>query len=87
MFAGVYKMDNIVENIANLITNELNTGNGLNITRDTRLIEAGVDSVALMMLFVLLEEQYGFETDEDALVGEDLTTVGNLADYVYKRVN
>jgi acyl carrier protein len=80
-------MDNIVQNIANLITNELNTGNGLEITKDTKFIEAGVDSVALMMLFVLLEEQYGFETDEDALVGEDLTTVGNLAEYVYKRLN
>lgn len=80
-------VDSISRNIAKIVINELLISSELQIDKDTKLIEIGVDSVALMMLLVFIEEQYGIEIGEDALIGEGFDSLGDIAEYVYSKLN
>ena len=59
----------IVEVIANIIVEKLNLSRDIPITAETGIIELGLDSIAMMTLWVYLEDHYGFEADEDVIVG------------------
>lgn len=65
---------------------DINLGNGIEITRDTKLIEIGVDSIALMTLLVFVEEEYDFTPDEDILLDANFQTVGEIVDYVSLKI-
>ena len=80
-------IESITKSIVSIISDELQIGEGIEIKKDSKLIEIGVDSIALMMLLVFIEEQYNFETDEDVLIGEGFDSIGDIAEYVYSKIN
>lgn len=52
-------------------------------TRETNLIEAGLDSLALTQLMLAIEEATGVWIDESLLTEETLASVVALADLVH----
>ena len=58
------------------------------IENDTSLIELGVgaDSVATLEFVVALEEEFQISIDEDEINPELLATVGNISDYISRRI-
>jgi acyl carrier protein len=61
----------------------LETGPGFNA--DTDLYSVGLDSMAIMQLLILVEEEYGVALPECALTRQNFTTVRNLADLIRKQ--
>lgn len=45
--------------------------------------DLGLDSLAIMMLSIIVEEEFGFEFDGNI----DFDTVGELCDYIENRIN
>lgn len=51
---------------------------------DDKLLDSGIDSLSVMMLFVWLSEGFGMseEDSKDALTGEEVITVQRIIDFV-----
>lgn len=45
------------------------------------------DSMAVVTVLTLIEEEYGIEIDDDEVSAETFTTVGSLADFVASKVD
>ena len=74
----------IFETVKKFILNQLPIDEA-KITDDARMIEdLGADSANLMMLIIDLEEEFG-TTVEDKALG-DIKTVGDIVDYIAKKV-
>ena len=55
------------------------------IDLDARFVEdLNIDSLDLVDLIMMLEEEYGVEFDEDA--AESIKTIGDVVDYIDKNV-
>lgn len=52
------------------------------LEKDTQLLAIGIDSIALMSLLVYIEEEFDFESGEDALLGDKFHTIGDVATYI-----
>jgi acyl carrier protein len=61
----------------------LETEAGFNI--DSNLYEAGLDSMAIMQLLVLVEEEFGFAIPERDLTRHNFSTVRHLAELICER--
>lgn len=58
-----------------------------NIESETVLLEVGVDSIAMMTIWVYAEEQFGFTAGEEALMGDDkFITVRDIACYIQSQL-
>ena len=80
-------IENIIKEISNFINTEINKGNPIEITNETNLIEVGIDSIALMMLIVFLEEKYDFEAGEDALTSKKFNKIEDVVKYIYMKLS
>jgi acyl carrier protein len=58
---------------------------GGKVTSEARLEEAGIDSVLLIELRLLVEEQFGVEFSDEELARLTAATVGELADLIATR--
>lgn len=56
---------------------------------DISLYENGVglDSIAIVNLIVMLEKKFGFTFEEDELNADMFSSVNNLVDFIYKKIN
>jgi acyl carrier protein len=52
---------------------------------DSNLYEAGLDSMALMQLLILVEEEYGVSIPESALTKQNFSTVRHLSQIIHQR--
>lgn len=52
---------------------------------DSSLYEAGLDSMAIMQLLVLVEEEYGVSIPEGDLTRHNFSTVRHLAEVIRER--
>ena len=52
---------------------------------DSNLYEAGLDSMALMQLLILVEEEYGVSIPESALTKQNFSTVRHLSQLILAR--
>ena len=52
---------------------------------DSDLYEAGLDSMALMQLLILVEEEYGVSIPESALTKQNFSTVRHLSQLIRER--
>jgi len=52
---------------------------------DSNLYEAGLDSMALMQLLILVEEDYGVSIPEAALTRQNFSTVRHLSRIIFDR--
>lgn len=78
-------LDSTIERLQTIIAERLD----VNITReeigpDSNLLEdgLGLDSIAIVELITLIEEDFGFEFNEDGLDMEAFHTVRTLAAYI-----
>jgi acyl carrier protein len=53
------------------------------IERDTDLLAAGLDSIALLNLLLFIEKQYGVCIPEETITEETIRNVKNIAALVY----
>lgn len=58
----------------------------IQISEETLLIAVGIDSVALMTLFVLLEEEFDFLVNEEDIFLE-ISTLNDLINYVQNKIS
>jgi acyl carrier protein len=52
---------------------------------DSNLYEAGLDSMALMQLLILVEEEYGVSIPESALTKQNFSTIRHLSQLIRER--
>ena len=52
---------------------------------ESDLYEAGLDSMALMQLLILVEEEYGVSIPESALTKQNFSTVRHLSQIIRER--
>jgi acyl carrier protein len=52
---------------------------------DSNLYEAGLDSMALMQLLILVEEEYGVSIPESALTKQNFSTIRHLSQLISER--
>ena len=52
---------------------------------DANLYEHGLDSMGIMQLLVLIEEQYGLSIPDSELTRENFSTVRHLAHWIHER--
>jgi acyl carrier protein len=52
---------------------------------DSNLYEAGLDSMALMQLLILVEEEYGVSIPESALTKQNFSTVRHLSQIIVEK--
>ena len=79
-------IEKIVEDMAGIMVEKLDIGKDMTITSESNIIELGMDSVALMTLWVYMEEHFGFTADEDVLFNTVFETIGDIAKYVLSKV-
>lgn len=77
-----YKID--IADINKVIISLLNkkTERGKEITKDSKLTDIGIDSISYMEVIVEIEEIYGFRFEDEKLSFKEISTVGELAEYV-----
>jgi acyl carrier protein len=79
-------VNEIIIELADIIEKELNIAVPEDVNRQTLLSELGIDSIAMMALWVYAEEKFSYETDEDALVGDQVNSIGDIAEYIHKKI-
>ena len=79
-------MQEILAGITGIMSEKLNLDPGIAITEESRLLELGIDSIALMTLWVYLEEKFNFTAEEDVLFTAVFETIGDIAKYVSLKV-
>lgn len=57
------------------------------ITLETELAGAGVDSITFIKIVVALEEEFDFEFDDEMLLIAAFPTIKSLIDYVESKVH
>lgn len=82
---GTNYADGVDKVIISLICKKTEQGED-KITKESRLSDIGLDSISYMEIIVEIEELYGFEFEDDKLSFNDITTVGELAEYVKGKI-
>lgn len=77
-------IDNINKIIIGLINRR--TEKGEKITENSKLTDIGIDSISYMEVIVEIEEKYGFKFEDDKLSFKEISTVGELAEYVKEMI-
>ncbi len=77
-----------LKDIKELITSVIEEMIGISLPNEnTRLIDAGVDSMKMIELVLELENRFDIEFEHEMLSYKTLRTVSSIAEYVYKRIN
>jgi len=79
-------INEITTGLINILKNELQLPVPEDADGQTWLVDIGVDSMAMMSLWVYAEEKFFYETDEDALVGDQFKSIGDIAEYILKKL-
>lgn len=80
----VSSLDNLEQQLVTLISERLlETQPGFDA--DSNLYEAGLDSMALMQLLILVEEEYGVSIPESALTKQNFSNIRHLAGLIRER--
>ncbi|MCI9142905.1 MAG: acyl carrier protein [Lachnospiraceae bacterium] len=58
----------------------------IDIKDDDNLTEIGIDSMKVIKLVIDLEEQFGFEFEDEKLTYDTLHSINSIAAYVYERL-
>lgn len=74
------EINDVNKTIINLINEKIERGE--KITKDSKLTDIGIDSISYMEVIVEIEEKYGFKFEDDKLSFKEISTVGELAEYV-----
>ena len=76
----------VFDQLVGIIQEDLQISIQSDIKEDTSLKELGIDSIAMMALWVYAEEKFQYETDEDALVGDQFNSIGDIANYIHQKI-
>lgn len=57
------------------------------VTADTDLHAEGLDSLALMQLFILLEREFGITIRPEDLDRENFSTLGKMNSFISRKIN
>ena len=74
--------ETIMNKLNTIIKNELELGMHEALEKDTQLLAIG-----LMSLLVYIEEEFDFESGEDALLGDKFHTIGDVATYILSKIS
>ena len=78
------KREAILEKVRQYILNQLDVSKA-KLTEDALLVEdLGADSANLMMLIMDLEAEFDTTVEDDAIA--NIKTIGNIVDYIQKRI-
>ena len=78
------------DRIKRILASALQLGNRANqLTRSTPLLGAlpEFDSMAVVTVMTMIEEEFGISVADDEISGENFETVGSLADFVAKKTD
>lgn len=78
--------DTIFKTIIEFLFHELEIEKNIEITCEKSFKEVGLDSISIMMLFVYLEEQYGYETEEHVFVESKINSFEDLVNYIASKI-
>lgn len=78
--------ETIVEQVAVILAEKMDLGLGMTVTGETTLLELGLDSIALMTLWVYVEEHFNFVAEEDVLFTTVFENIGDIARYISTKV-
>ena len=79
----------MIESVKRILRDALQLGDRADaLTEDSRLLGEmpEVDSMAVVTILTLLEEEYGIEVNDDDISAETFATVGSLARFLQERV-
>lgn len=79
-------METIVAQVAGILAEKMDIGQGMTVTGETSLLELGLDSIALMTLWVYVEEHFNFVAEEDVLFTTVFENIGDIAKYISTKV-
>ena len=80
----------MIETVRDILNSALQLGDRANqLERDSPLLGAipEFDSMAVVTVLTLVEEQYDIEIEDDDVSAEDFETVGSLADFIERKIN
>ena len=77
----------IESTILNIISEELDIDSDLNVELVSKLESVGIDSIAMMTLWVFIEEKFHFNVDEDVLISTRFIDVNDIVNYVDEKIN
>lgn len=77
----------IESKILSIINEELDIDSNLNVKLESKLESIGIDSIAMMTLWVFIEEKFHFNVDEDILISTRFIIVNDIVDYVDEKIN
>ena len=81
-------MSSIEETVRTYVVEHFLFGEGDTLRTDTSFLEEGiVDSTGILELVMFLEETYGIKIEDSELVPENFDALGNIAQYLDKKVN
>lgn len=78
--------EKILERLIEIVKEELDLGSDSDISGETSLFDIGVDSIALMSIIVYTEEEFNYEAEETALIGNQFKCLMDIADYISSKV-
>ena len=81
------KKEEIMDTLIKILKDDIELEIPACVMDETTLDELGLDSISMMSLWVYAEEHFSYETDEDALVGDQFITIGDIAEYIEKKIN
>jgi acyl carrier protein len=80
------KQANLEQQLVTLVSERLlETQPGFN--EDSDLYESGLDSMAIMQLLILIEEDYGVAIPESDLTRQNFSTVRSIAGLIHARTS
>jgi len=57
-----------------------------NFNEDSALDDLGLDSVDYMKIVLDIEEQYNFEFDNEELAMQDINSIRDMSEFIYKKI-
>jgi acyl carrier protein len=76
--------DEIFSKIYTVIKDDLEVTSKIKIEPSSAFKEIGLDSIQLMQLYVLIEENFGFEFGEELIGNDKFSKIEDVIDYVYE---
>ena len=74
----------MIENrIIKIIQREIDVNKDVCLTKETVFLEAGIDSILMMMILVYIEEDLKITFDDDVLIVNKFNCIEDFAKYIY----
>ena len=82
--------EEVKSRLKDIIVNDLDANiDASQVLDDISLYENGVglDSISIVNLIVILEKKFGFTFEENELNSEMFSSINNLTEFLYKKIN